>query len=100
MLNQFSESNNATDLTFLLALLMQCWSHVESDGLAMEFTQWLFGDNKDPELNGVTTHPLKHVLLQLCQSSDHEVTLEALSLFDVILERPCDPVRRFKYTSF
>ena len=47
----------------VLAMVSQCWIHVRSIGLANEFSLWLFGDNCDPELDGVITHPLKHALL-------------------------------------
>ena len=65
---------------FHLALITQCWTHIHSDGLASEFSSWLFSEHN------VTS------LLTLCRSRKAEVTLEALSLFDVILERPCDPI--------
>ena len=88
------EGNSAEEVRTvqLLELIMQCWTHVKSDSLAAEFANWLFGDGRGPELNGVVTHPLKHLLLRLCNSKRQEATLVALSLLDVFLERPCDPI--------
>ena len=81
-----------SQLVNILALITQCWVHVKSETLADEFSHWLFGYNREPELNGVITHPLKHSLLRLCLQEGQSLKLEALSLFDVILERPCDPI--------
>ncbi len=82
------------DPVLLLALVGQCWVHLHSDGLAVEFAHWLFGERAaQPELRGVVTQPLKHALLGLCRSMKQmDVCLEALSLFDIIIERPCEPI--------
>jgi hypothetical protein len=84
------ECEDANETVLVLAYISQCWVHIRSTGLASEFSAWLLGCADEPELKGVTTHPLKHTLLQLCLSDDQDVAIEALRLFDVVLERPCD----------
>lgn len=86
----FEASSDKTVLT--LALITQSWVHLRSEGLGNEYSNWLFGEGSHHELKDVVTHGLKHHLLNLCSSRDQEVTLEVLSLFDVILDRPCDPI--------
>ena len=81
-------------ITFLLAFISQCWTHIRSDPLATEFTVWLVGNPADvSKLPGRLTHPLKHSLVTLCSSSNQDVCLEALRTFDVLLSiRPRDSV--------
>ncbi len=90
------EADKAADIVLSLAYTSQCWLHIRSSGLANEFSAWLFGccaAGHQPELSGVVTHPLKHTLLRrLCTSADQDVALEALRLFDVLLEHPTDRI--------
>ena len=81
-------------IAFLLAFISQCWTHIRSDILATEFSVWLIGNPADvSKLPGRLTHPLKHSLVTLCTSTDHDVCLEALRTFDVLLSiRPRDSV--------
>jgi len=88
------EASTDEDAVRLLALMAQCWSHVKSEALAVEFSAWLLGDGNEPELRGIPGHPVRSTLLRLCKSSPPEVALEALSTLDVLLERPCEPVLR------
>lgn len=88
----FMDAREPLEIVQTVAKVTQCWSHIQSRGLAGEFCIWLFGDNTEPELKGVITHPFKHHVLQLCHHESQEVVLETLSLYDVVLERPCDPI--------
>ena len=56
----------------------------------------LAGDVEDPyqgpELPGVVVTPVKGRLLDLCQTEDPRVAIEALRFFDTLLDRPCQPI--------
>ena len=88
------EGGYSAKITFLLAFISQCWTHIRSDTLATEFSLWLIGNPADvSKLPGTLTHPLKHSLVTLCSSTDQDVCLEALRTFDVLLSiRPHDSV--------
>ncbi|XP_040573325.1 FHF complex subunit HOOK interacting protein 2A [Lepeophtheirus salmonis] len=84
-----SHTGNDAAMVIFLAHLNRCWSHIDSQGLAKTFSTWLIGDS-EAELNGMVSHPLKHLLIEMCLSSNVEVALETLHLFDTLLERPSE----------
>jgi hypothetical protein len=50
---------------------------------AAEFLYWLVGENREPELPGLSTCPTRQHLLDNCFHEQDEVSLETLRLFEV-----------------
>ena len=75
-----------------MAMLSQMWLHINSEGLAKAYTRWLLGEGDQPEVRDVTRMSLKRKLLEFCEAFDENLSLEALRLFDVLLDRPCQPI--------
>jgi len=90
------QANDESKLHLLrLAILTQMWLHINSEGLAMAFTRWLFGSGGGggPERRGdVTQTSIKRKLLEFCMAFDDSLALEALRLIDTLLDRPCQPI--------
>jgi len=88
------EGEQNEKITYLLAFISQCWTHIRSETLAIEFGVWLIGNPAEvSKLPGRLAHPLKHRLVALCSSADQDVSLEALRTFDILLSiRPRDSV--------
>lgn len=89
-----------------LALLTQLWIHTKSDSLAKTVSDWMMWGSSstkvevevevDPEQPCSSSSPFMRRLLELCSSGRFPavVSVEALRLFDTLLERPCLPVLR------
>jgi len=50
---------------------------------AAEFLYWLLGENREPELPGLSTSATRQHLLNNCLHGQDEVSLETLRLFEV-----------------
>lgn len=64
-----------------LALVTQCWIHITSEALVMEFAGWLLEEDR-----------VQQSVMQMCLSDHTNVAVEALRLLDQLLETPCEPI--------
>uniref|UniRef100_A0A1B6KDU8 FHF complex subunit HOOK-interacting protein C-terminal domain-containing protein n=1 Tax=Graphocephala atropunctata TaxID=36148 RepID=A0A1B6KDU8_9HEMI len=78
--------------SLVLALLTKCFKVVASTHLIKEMSEWLVGESRAPELPGVVTCRTRHALLDICSHGDPAVSLEALRLFEVVLEKNIEHV--------
>lgn len=78
------ESPDEPTVLLGLALTAQVWLHLQSDQLALTFSEWLLGalPPRGP------THPLLSSLLRLAALPGLQ-GMEAVRLFDVLLSTPC-----------
>ncbi|XP_054273575.1 FHF complex subunit HOOK interacting protein 2A-like [Macrosteles quadrilineatus] len=73
--------------SLVLALLTKCFKVITSAPLTKEMSEWLVGESRSPELPGVVTCRTRQALLDICSHSEPAVSLEALRLFEVLLEK-------------
>ncbi|XP_068082296.1 FHF complex subunit HOOK interacting protein 2A isoform X2 [Anabrus simplex] len=78
------------NLVVTTAFITKCLKQTTAPALLTEFIKWLIGDQREPELPGVTTCQIRHQLLENCFHEQNEISLETLRLFEVILEKPCE----------
>uniref|UniRef100_A0A1B6BXJ8 FHF complex subunit HOOK-interacting protein C-terminal domain-containing protein n=1 Tax=Clastoptera arizonana TaxID=38151 RepID=A0A1B6BXJ8_9HEMI len=70
-----------------LATLSKCFKMLVSRSVIQEMGEWLVGDARDPELPNVLTCCVTQALLECCSHEDPTINLEALRLFEVLLEK-------------
>lgn len=76
----------------ITAFISKCLKKVSAPALLTEFLYWLVGENREPELPGLSTCPTRQHLLNNCFHEQDEVSLETLRLFEVLLEKPHEHV--------
>ncbi|KAJ4448990.1 hypothetical protein ANN_00382 [Periplaneta americana] len=76
----------------ITAFISKCLKQISAPALLTEFLYWLVGENRDPELPGVSTCPIREHLLENCFHEQDEISLETLRLFEVLLEKPNEHV--------
>ena len=90
------ESSDEPTVLLGLALTAQVWLHIQSDQLALTFSEWLLGPL--PPRGSLPTHPLLASLLRLASLPGLQ-GMEAVRLFDVLLSTPC-PYLLDRYCTF
>ena len=77
------EGEDENELLLGLSLTAQIWLHIQSDQMALTFSNWLLGSLPPAQ----PSHLLPR-LLHLCQQPSL-LGMEAMRLFDVLLSSPC-----------
>ncbi|PNF15187.1 hypothetical protein B7P43_G14385 [Cryptotermes secundus] len=78
---------DASNEVFITAFISKCLKQVSAPALLTEFLYWLVGENREPELPGLSTCPMRQHLLYNCFHKEDEVSLETLRLFEVLLQK-------------
>lgn len=85
-LEQQFKPENLTNV-LVIAIVSKCYRMVTSHSLQRVMSEWLVGEAREPELPGVMMCRTRHALLESCSDQDPAVCLEALRLYEGILEK-------------
>lgn len=77
---------------FVLSLIAKCFKMASSPALLKEMSYWVVGESREADLPHVVTCPIRQALIDCCCHENSAVSLEALRLFEVLLEKNCEHI--------
>ncbi|XP_075223397.1 FHF complex subunit HOOK interacting protein 2A-like isoform X2 [Lycorma delicatula] len=85
----FQEMFPVEDLADVLSLsvIAKCFKMVTASALMKEMSYWAVGESREADLPQVVTYPVRQALIDCAFNENSPISLEALRLFEVLLEK-------------